>query len=518
MRRSVIPWLLFLGLICSPPAAVSGEPAGTLERYRKALSRSPEDPALHYALGVALLEQDRNAEALDSLLHAYPAYVDSIEANFNLALVHVRLSRRSDALVFLAQAEELGAAKQSELYPLGDLYFILAIEALNARDLRESAYLFERSLFVNPLRADACRLLGRVYEAQGRTEKALEQFERYLGLHPGDPDVLGLMNQALLGRASRLLESEKFDEAKADLESVLQREPSNPFALYYLAYLDYLRGNREQALEALLFLDASAPAELIRAARELLDSCARRWFNEGEYSSARRALEALLQTERPDASHLFLAGNLAQAQDRTEEAARYYRQVLAVQPGHPDARNNLILLEQPGEENLLALADEALAQGRYSEALSALERARMSSRERDFRIPERIATLRRRMDQLSQEAFSQADSRLARGELFLALDEVDRGLELRPDSPWGQDLLQETRTRLSRQRSNLLLRCKRHLAMGEAQEAAEIYGRLVQLDPRDGEAEEGLLLARALLNNTDPAAGEERALRSDEQP
>lgn len=506
--------VLILGFALGGVACASTG-ASAVERYRTAIEASPKDLSLHYGLGVALLVEQRNAEAVESLLVAYPEYVNSLEVNFNLALAYVRQGQRNDALVFLAQAEELGAAKQQELYPVGELYFMLAIEAMNARDLDEAVYLYERTLEVFPLREDAHLLLGELEAGRGNMDHALEHFGFYLETHPDDPAVLGNISKALLGRAYELLEAQQFDQARSALDEALRVEPQNLYARYYLAYLCYLQGHRVEATDSLLSLNQDGTGELQGAIHVLLHNCALEALGEGDTQEARRALAPLLALEAPGVEDLFLAGNLALAEGDAEAASAFYLRVLDRDPAHRGALGNLMQVDRPGSAEMLTIARRAMAEERYQEAISALEAIRHLYPSGDFTVADMIGEAKRVLEERSREAFLQADGRLGRGELFEALAQVRKGLRMRPRSIWGQDLEVEILDRIQRQRQNLQLQAERLIREGDLVVAQSLFRRLLEVDANDSLARQGFERIEALLDAGGGASADAASLNDD---
>jgi tetratricopeptide (TPR) repeat protein len=79
-----------------------------IERYQQTLATDQDNLTLHYLLGVALLQDNQNEAALAKLQTAYPAYQQSIEAHYNLAIAALRLGDLVSAEIYLEQAMPTG--------------------------------------------------------------------------------------------------------------------------------------------------------------------------------------------------------------------------------------------------------------------------------------------------------------------------------------------------------------------------------------------------------------------------
>lgn len=67
---------------------------------------------------------------------------------------------------------------------------------------------FEKLVAINPDNHEAMRLLGRAYESQGLTDKAIEHYDRHLKRFPGDADIAF--------KQAKYLEAARFSYRKKD--------------------------------------------------------------------------------------------------------------------------------------------------------------------------------------------------------------------------------------------------------------------------------------------------------------
>jgi tetratricopeptide (TPR) repeat protein len=143
---------------------------------------------------------------------------------------------------------------------------------------------------------------------------------------------------------------------------------------------------------------------------------------QGHRDLAAREYHTALTQEAGYVPALIGLGNVAFAEGEFEESETYYKQALAASPEHPGANNNLAMLylvRGTGLDEAERLALRALAQkgplqpyvldtlahvyarqGRYKEALAALEGAEAAAPSQDKILHERLNILRNQIHRL----------------------------------------------------------------------------------------------------------------------
>ena len=104
---------------------------------------------------------------------------------------------------------------------------------------------------------DGYRMLGWSYVMTDRPELAIAPYKRALELIPGDASVHAGYGEALVGIAKNTVTP----EAKAAFETAVRLDPAEPRARYFLALWDAQNGRQAQALDALVTLANSGPAD-----------------------------------------------------------------------------------------------------------------------------------------------------------------------------------------------------------------------------------------------------------------
>ena len=155
-----------------------------ITRYRQILAKDQDNLTFHYLLGVALLQDNQNDAALTELQTAYPAYQESVEAHYNLAIAALRLGDLLSAEIYLGQVEALGADEISGLFPVTDLYFNMALKSQEGGNANEAIRYFHKVLALATERYEVYRQLGDLYAHRGDTELAIKSFRTCLQQFP----------------------------------------------------------------------------------------------------------------------------------------------------------------------------------------------------------------------------------------------------------------------------------------------------------------------------------------------
>jgi tetratricopeptide (TPR) repeat protein len=192
----------------------------------------PETLEILYNLGQAYLRGHEDAKAELALNRALKLKPDSAETLYLLAQVYSEQSRPSDALDLLVRAHKL--APQNT-----DVIFLMARVSMTQNYFEDAIPLLESGLKIEPERADLRAALGESYFMAGKTEKAIEEFQKLIELDPS------ARSYAFMGLSYRHLG--RFDEARKYFEQGLKRDPHNTSCLFNIGYIDERQGNYAQA-------------------------------------------------------------------------------------------------------------------------------------------------------------------------------------------------------------------------------------------------------------------------------
>lgn len=130
-------------------------------------------------------------------------------------------------------------------------------EALLARhdqDLDRAIELFEQALGAPDLPLEPCYAhveLATTLAAAGRSEEALEAFDRFLEVAADDEDATEVVTAALTAKAQALLELKRPAEAEEQLQEATRTAPESHVAYLNLGMFLRARGDHERSLAAL---------------------------------------------------------------------------------------------------------------------------------------------------------------------------------------------------------------------------------------------------------------------------
>jgi tetratricopeptide (TPR) repeat protein len=265
---------------------VGGQLANAAASYRRALSLQPERADAHNNLGYALLRLGRLDDALTCCDEALRLQPDFAEALANRGEALILRGRNEDAVTALRQALRVRPD-----FPEAHNHLGVALRELGQRD--EADACFHQALRLRPDFAGAHNNLGRLCEDRGRPDEAAARYRLALCYQPHD--ILLHCNLANV-----LAKHGKSDEALPAYRQALRLQPNEAVLHSNIAHTLTLLGRPDEAEE-----------------------------------SCRAALR--IRPEFPDAHH-NLAITLA-AQGRLDEALAANAEALRLQPENPGARN-----------------------------------------------------------------------------------------------------------------------------------------------------------------------------------
>ncbi|HEY7353392.1 MAG TPA: tetratricopeptide repeat protein [Terriglobales bacterium] len=209
--------------------------AGILE-LEKADALQPDKFEILYNLGLAYLRIGDFTKSEAALNRALKLKPESAETLYLLAQTYSDESRTVDALELLAKAHRI--APQNT-----DVIFLLARLSMTQNFYEDAIPLLESGIKIAPQRADLQAALGESYFMAGKTEKAIDEFQKLIALDPS------ARSYAFLGLSYRHLG--RFDEARKYFEEGIKKDPHNAACLFNLGYIEERQGNYPRADELL---------------------------------------------------------------------------------------------------------------------------------------------------------------------------------------------------------------------------------------------------------------------------
>ncbi|RMF42881.1 MAG: hypothetical protein D6751_11370 [Deltaproteobacteria bacterium] len=469
-----------------------------IERYRQALAVDPDNNALRYVLGVSLLGQNRYEEAVRELKVAYPAYIDSVEANYNLALALVGSGDADSALLYLQQAEDLGAAEQADLYPIAAIYFNIALKQLNGDRLEDAAALLRHVLDLPGPKVETHRLLGDIYMRLNDSDRAEGHWLEVLRAAPNDPVASDYLFTIRYNRGLELLEKNP-EKAGEQFRAALEVNPEAALPHYYLAYLAYRSQDCVTTLEQLEQARIGLPETTRESLAAMAFNCAARLLDQNRPEAARPAVALLAESKATEVQAHFLAGNIHLALEEYADARAEYLAVLRQDPGHTGANLNLLKADQGTSDRLFEQGRNLYRRGAYRQAIARLQEC--------LAINPAYPMARDYLDQSRSDLESSVETIIADAERLVendpeqALTQIDRGLDLDPGNSRLRDLRERATQALGQRIDSLLADAATLAAAGSEREATELYRQVLTLAPDHTGAKEGLALLEKRRNS-----------------
>lgn len=299
-------------------------------------TRPPDVDAL-LMLGSALSLVPRRNEAVQALLRAIELSPDEGRVYVSAGIAFARLAEQDAALQVFERALSLDPK-------LGDAHLNIALILAAREQFDRAAEHMAKALSLESDQGNLARLHflgGKLHVERDRLEEAGQEFERSIALDPRKAEAhlaLGLTRKRIL----------REDEAYPMFQKAVELAPEDPAARYHLALELQRRGDYEGAAEHL-----RKAHELQRDDRSVVYNLTRVLHKAGRIGESQRYREVLarmiesgdrareneFETARlhGEAVRLEEAGNYAEALDR-------YRAVLRIEPLNVVARRNFALV------------------------------------------------------------------------------------------------------------------------------------------------------------------------------
>jgi len=491
--KDILAVVLLVALLFTQPAlaATASTDGSMIERYQLSLEVDPDNPTLHYFLGVALIREDRIKEGLKELRIAYPAYTDSIEMQYNMGIAFSKLGDQDSAMLYLEQAEALGGLNSADVFPLVNAFYNVGLAYLENDNLPEAEEIFRKVLRLDASRVEVYRLLGDIAARSNRTDDAQRYIAKYLDNYPDDQSAREYLYALHFNRALKLLNQEDNAGARQSFLKAYELTPDSPLVLYYLGSLDYSDGNLVAAVKKLRLAYPNAPVELGNSTRAMLYNCALQLSQQKKWKNALVAIEPLTDSTLPRIKDLLLAGNIYLQQKEYTAARDIYLKVLAREPANSKAVVNLAHAENGAVDTMFELGRVLFAQGEYNQALEKFNEV-LSIRPDDNRSLSYQKKARERMASDATGAFTAARLALQRKDFLSAVSNANRGLKMQPENTEGKQLRQQALGALQREIDQLLDNGFALLERNDYAGAEAQFNKVTKLDPDNRRALDGL--------------------------
>lgn len=195
------------------------DPAENL--YRRVIAGAPDNlNALHY-LGVLCHQQNRHAEAAESIRRIIEIDPQNADAHNNLGNVLEGLGKFSEAEACYRKAIELRPGHDPACNNLG-------VILMAQRKVSEALEAYRRAVELAPESADYRYNMGNALRKSGEIKEAVNAYQKAVDLNPDHTGARQGLARTLLAAGRRAEAAEVFDEW-------LRKEPGNPVILYLQA-------------------------------------------------------------------------------------------------------------------------------------------------------------------------------------------------------------------------------------------------------------------------------------------
>ncbi len=478
-------------LIVTPAFTIDSNNASSIDRYRQALKVDPDNPTLHYILGLAHLKNGSTAEAIASFRTAYPAYTDSIEMHYNMGLAYSQAGDADSALLYLEQAEDLGALKVAQLFPLINAYYNVGLLYLEQEALNEAAEVFKRVLSLDPDRVEVYRLLGDIAARSGRSQEAIKLFSTYLGHYPDDQAAREYLYALHFNQALKQMESGDNKAAQISFNAARTVAPESLLVSYYLGSLAYNSGDTEATIRHLTPVYPTIPDELQESTRSMLYNSVLRSIDAQKLDQAVAGIKPLIKTQNARDKDLMLSGTVYLQRQEFLTARAMFSRVLKNDPTHSQATINHAVAEEKATEELFQAGLAAYKSGQFVEALNHFEEvlAIQPGEHRSVGYKKKTVT---RIESEAETQFKKGRKALNDKDYLQAVILANSGLTLTPNDAGGLRLRREALQALDMDVNNLLENGFALLQRSDFTAAEAQFNKVLQIDPANKKAQNGL--------------------------
>ena len=400
----------------------AGQPAAARQRFEALIKAEPKNISAR----MALAELDRRLGAPDAAVIAQ--LKDAVRANPSdpgphLALIERLLAANEGAAAQVA-AQDAAAALPNDLAVMD----ALGLAQLAAGDSQRAVSTFKRLAALQPRNPLHLARLADAYLAGRDSAAASAALKQALEIQPDH-----LMSQR--GLALMAQRDKRPQEALAIARSIQKRLPKDPVGFSLEGELEARAGRWQAAAAAYAAALQRNPATdtAVRVHSSLLRA--------GNTAEAERMAAEWLKSHPKDGTFIYHLGDEATARKDWARAEAQYRAVLALQPRHAAAMNNIaFIMATQRKPGAVAMAEQALAilpdRATLLDTLSVAQEAEdqlakaLETQKRAAELDPRNPMLRLRLAQLHLKKGNKGEARdllepLARlGPSFGAQDEV----------------------------------------------------------------------------------------------
>jgi tetratricopeptide (TPR) repeat protein len=277
-----------------------------LEAYQKALICDPQAEFISEKVPLLLLRLERTDEAARWLQTYLAVHPEKTGMRMLYAKVLLRQKKNTLAMEQYQLINDLHPDDPAILLLLAEMY-------LPSNQPEKARPLLERVLSLDQNSYPGHVLLARLFQLQGKTDEAVEQYQKALERN--------WSSELQMELGELYIKSARYEEAAALYKDLIAREEQNESARIALVHVYLLQKNDEQALAELNQLRAFADQP-----RRVDLTIARIYAKQQHYDKAIAITEKILEKENLPEARYFLAVLLVQAK-KYERALKQVRQI-----------------------------------------------------------------------------------------------------------------------------------------------------------------------------------------------
>ena len=299
--------------------------------FQEAARREPDSPDAHLALGNFYLLTRDLEKAESEFDQAADVAPTRSEAQIRVVDFYRLLGRTEEANKKLDRLVEdapdfLPAWQRIATYSFGDENFDRCEKALN--------HLLEN----NPRNAEALQLMANVHRLRGEKEEAAERFREAIAVVQDIVQRRPQMGSAQLRLAQMHIRLGETEQARTALETIGELAPSAA-ATILLAELDVRTGRYDDAIPTLEDLARRQPSLAV------FDLLGQAYAGERRYQEATAAFRIFANAAPTNHKAHFMLGRSLVAEGKVEEARTHFLESLRLVPAYVEPLNMLATLD-----------------------------------------------------------------------------------------------------------------------------------------------------------------------------
>ncbi|MEM9070418.1 MAG: tetratricopeptide repeat protein [Myxococcota bacterium] len=290
-----------------------GEQTQAIAQYERSIALAPDRFDAYLAAAQLYFAGDQPEEAGEILRRARVAVAPTSEVRRLLGQSELRRNRLPEAIAEFRAALQLDSENADALYGL-------ASAQRRSRQLDAASTTLERLAVLDSAYPGLALERGRVFEAQGRPERAVRMFQRALSTNPDDMSLLLRLGAAQVA-------AKQLDEAETTLQRVLEAENANAEAQHFMGRVAFGRENYEAAQQ---YLDRAVALDPAVGDYHLWLGWT--YLRQNNLARAMESVSKAIDIDENLGAGYYVRGQIALRGGAVRDASRDFERALQLQP------------------------------------------------------------------------------------------------------------------------------------------------------------------------------------------